>query len=116
MLAFERTHPLVACILYLLVWLTVSGITLWPFSLARIIDRLPFVLILSCIILAGAVDVLPEAFPRTFAIIMGHSIYAIHRTDDAGTLISMPWLEAWEEGADTIFVWVTIAGGLWGLA
>ncbi len=116
MLPFERLHPLLACIFYLAVWFTASGMALWPFSLTRILDRLPIVLCLSGVFLAGAVDTLPKAVPHVFELAIGHSIYAMKTTKQpTGTLFSEPWIEAWQDGADAIFVWVVAAAGVWGL-
>ncbi len=113
-LAFGSAHPLLACILFLLTWAAISTIALWPFSRARIVDRLPFVLCVVSILLALAVNLLPEAFPRFFDVMIGHSIYATEtRGDPGGTQTVVRWIERWEDGTAGLFLWIPIVGVIW---
>ena len=114
--AFERGHPLGTCTLSLIVWLGLSGAALWPFTRAKLIDRLPFVLCIGSIFLSGVLYDLPRAFSRIFEAVIQHSIYAIETTKDrSGTLFSEPWIEAWQDGGDVVIIWLTLIGALWGL-
>ncbi len=112
---FEQAHPLGACILYLLAWLAISGAVLWPFSRARLLDRFPFVLCIANALLGLAIDGLPEALPRIFETAIRHSIHAVITHTSGQTLISMPWVESWQESVEGVFFWCAVAGGIWGV-
>jgi len=106
---FEHTHPTFLCLLAFLVWLVVFVPMLWPFSLKRIIDRMPFVLCFSNFTLELGVMVSPKGFRRVFEALLGHSIYAKRFETD------WQWINRWETVVGKLFFWLAVAGGLWGI-
>lgn len=116
LLSLDHSHPVVACILYLGLWAVISVAFLWPFSRESFLDRLPIVLTLVTELLDAAIEVLPAAVARPFEALLGHSIWAATTTKEAnGMLLTMPWIERWQEGVGAIFIWVGILGALWAI-
>jgi hypothetical protein len=100
---FGHAHPAEVCLLFLFIWVSVSIIALWPFSRSRVLARLPLVICASAILLPAALNALPEAIPRVFERMLGHSVSALHTTKEAsGTLLSEPWIETWRDSNDTV--------------
>lgn len=108
-------YPRAACILYTLLWASVSAWLLWPFSRQKFLDRLPLVLCVLSPVLGTVIVVLPKAFPGLFQSIIGHSVYADSVKVAGNTTITSPWAEMWEENVDSIFLWVLAVGTLWGI-
>lgn len=106
------SHPAIACILYGALWVAASAAILWPFSRERILDRLPIVLaVLTLLLLAESVELVPLAAPRVFESFLGHSLQAISTIKlSGGTLLSEPWLERWQETSNSVFLWISDGG------
>ena len=114
---FENSHPVFACVLYLVLWVAITTALLWPFSGKRIVDRLPICLtVVTCYSLASAIGILPMAAPRLFEHFLGHSLQAISTIKESnGTLLTEPWLERWDEGVDAALYWIMVAGFWWAI-
>lgn len=113
---FENSHPVLACLLYLLLWVAISAAFLWPFSGRRALDRLPICLTVVIFLLAAAIGDLPLAIPHVFEHVLGHSLQRISTIKESGgTLLSEPWLERWQEGTDEVGYWIAVAGFWWAI-
>jgi len=112
-----QSHPAIACILYAALWAAISAAVLWPFSLDRVVNRRPIVFaVIMLLLLAESIELLPLAVPHFFESRLGHSINAWTTTREAGgTLFSEPWLERWQETSDTVFLWISFGGAVWGI-
>ena len=106
---FEHTHPLLLCLLALLGWLIVCVLMLWPFSLKRGIDKVPFVICFGSIPLELAVMVSPKGLRHIFEWFLGHSIYAKRFDTD------WQWINRWEMAVATLFFWLIVVGGLFAI-
>ena len=106
---FEHAHPMLFCILALLAWLIVCVLMLWPFSLERVTDRIPFVVCFGNLPLGLAVAVSPKAFRNIFEALLSHSIYAKRFETD------WQWINRWEMVVAKLFFWLTAVGGLWAI-
>jgi hypothetical protein len=93
-----NSHPAIASLLYVVLCAGISTAILWPFTRARLFDRLPIILTVVMGLLEGAVELVPSVMPRVFESVLGHAIHAMTTTREAGgTLLTMPWLERWQE-------------------
>jgi len=111
---FAHSDPAVACVVYTAAWAAVSAAILWPFSRERFLDRSPIILTLVTGLLLNAIEVLPVALPRFFEFFINHSIYSeVSIRQVHNTLVSMTWVERWQELAGQTFLWVSAAGAFW---
>jgi len=108
-MSFERSYPAIAFTVSFLIWAVAALGVMWPLGLPRLVDRLPFILVVPGLALGYSLMILPKAFPGFFEWLLGHSIYALRFETD------WQWINRWEMWVARVFRWLLILGAIWGI-
>ena len=87
-----------------------------PFEKRQLVGRMPLFLATGGALLWIATVDLPEAWPRLFVFVLGHSLNELvtHRSSD-GTVMTENWLTYWGESVGTAFYFSLLVAVVWAI-